>query len=123
MPVLPDNCKSKMAVKMQRILINVHLFLFCMLPPFCLFSQGEFNQWRFGNNAGLNFNVIPPASVSGSAMQTINSPVSVSDSVGNLLFYSDGATVWNRNNQIMPNGSGLYAFVSNGHVVYSVKSL
>ncbi len=32
---------------------------------------------------------------------------SVSDADGNLLFYTSGGTVWNRNHQIMPNGAGL----------------
>ena len=76
------------------------------LPIFC-FSQGEFNQWRFGNHAGLNFNFSPPVSVSGSALNNFVS-VNQSDSLGNLLFYSDGSTIWNRNNAVMQNGSGLY---------------
>jgi len=36
----------------------------------------------------------------------------MSDSVGNLLFYSDGQTVWNRNHLPMPNGTGLHAGVT-----------
>ncbi|MCF6295552.1 MAG: T9SS type B sorting domain-containing protein, partial [Flavobacteriaceae bacterium] len=32
----------------------------------------------------------------------------ISDANGNLLFYSDGTTVWNRNHQVMPNGNGLF---------------
>jgi hypothetical protein len=32
---------------------------------------------------------------------------SLSDRDGNLLLYTDGLTVWNRNHQPMPNGSGL----------------
>ncbi len=50
-------------------------------------------------------------------------PVSVSDSSGMLLFYSDGGNVWNRNNTIMPNGSGLNGFISQSHSVFSVNSL
>jgi uncharacterized protein (TIGR02145 family) len=94
-----------------------------MLSPFFLFSQGEFNQWRFGMFAGLDFNVNPPISIIGSAMQTYTAPVSVSDSIGNLLFYSDGTTVWNKNNQIMANGSGLCGAVIYQQSVYSVKSV
>jgi hypothetical protein len=33
---------------------------------------------------------------------------SISDAAGNLLFYSDGVKVWNRNYAIMPNGTGLH---------------
>lgn len=32
---------------------------------------------------------------------------SISDRDGNLLLYTDGLTVWNRNHQPMPNGGGL----------------
>src|SRR4030095_14737495 len=31
----------------------------------------------------------------------------ISDSIGNLLFYTDGITVRNSNHAIMPNGTGL----------------
>ncbi|MCX6244318.1 MAG: hypothetical protein NTU98_06380 [Bacteroidetes bacterium] len=101
-----------------------HLFLFGLLLslPFFGFSQGEWNQWRFGFNAGLDFNTLPPVVVNGSAMGALEYPVSISDSLGNLLFYSNGATVWNRNNVIMQNGSGLYGgYVTQG--VYSIKEL
>lgn len=37
---------------------------------------------------------------------------SVSDLNGNLLFYTEGLHVWNRNHQQMPNGSGLLSHVS-----------
>ncbi|MGO8056139.1 hypothetical protein, partial [Rhizobium leguminosarum] len=31
-----------------------------------------------------------------------------SDKNGNLLFYTNGIDVWNRNHEIMPNGTGLF---------------
>lgn len=91
--------------------------------PFTVNAQGEWNQWRFGNHAGLDFNILPPVSVSGSAINTINSTASVSDSLGNLLFYSDGISVWNKNNQLMPNGSGLLGTNYNSQPVYSIQNL
>ena len=93
------------------------------LLPFLGLSQGEFNQWRFGNNAGLSFNTLPPVSILGSAMFTYNSTASVSDSLGNVLFYSDGASVWNKNNQLMPNGSGLFGTMYNSQPVYAIQNL
>ena len=97
------------------------LFLF-LLSPFFLFSQGEFNQWRFGWYAGLDFNFTPPVSVSGSSMYSYFSSASISDSLGNLLFYSNGESIWNKNNQLMPNGNGLNGTI-NTQAVYAVKSL
>lgn len=35
------------------------------------------------------------------------SPCAVSDSMGNLLFYTDGERIWNRNHSIMPNGNDI----------------
>jgi hypothetical protein len=36
----------------------------------------------------------------------------ISDSAGTLLFYTNGEVVWNKNHQIMPNGSGLLGNIS-----------
>jgi uncharacterized protein (TIGR02145 family) len=86
-------------------------FIIGLILLFPLFgvSQGEWNQWRFGVNAGLDFNFTPPAAVTNSAIQPFES-VSQADSLGNLLFYSNGQTVWNKNNAVMQNGTGLYGF-------------
>jgi len=74
-----------------------------------LFSQGESNNWYFGYKAGITFNSGSPVVVFDGEMINYRSCVTVSDSLGNLLFYSDGHNVWNRNHQIMPNGTGLQA--------------
>jgi uncharacterized protein (TIGR02145 family) len=39
------------------------------------------------------------------------------------LFYSDGGFVWNKNNVVMPNGSGLNGFISTMQSVFSIRSL
>ena len=41
-------------------------------------------------------------------METNGGSASISDNDGNLLFYTDGITVWNRNHEVMPNGTGLF---------------
>ncbi len=79
------------------------LLLFC---AFTVFAQGEANFWYFGENSGLNFNSGAPVPISGS-LNTREGCSSFSDSNGNLLFYSDGSTVWNRLHNPMPNGTGL----------------
>ncbi|MFN7690759.1 MAG: glycine-rich protein, partial [Bacteroidota bacterium] len=66
------------------------------------------NQWRFGNAGAVDFNTVPPSFVAGAAITTGEGSASVADRLtGALLFYTDGVTVWNANNQIMPNGTGL----------------
>lgn len=82
------------------------ILLFLLSSPFFLIAQGEANNWFFGNGAGLNFNTTSPTPISGS-LYTYEGCSSFSDANGNLLFYSDGSTVWNKNHQPMPNGIGL----------------
>jgi len=79
------------------------LLLFCTLN---ILAQGEANFWFFGQNAGINFNSGNPVAISGSRLNTNEGCSSFSDKNGNLLFYSDGTTVWDKTNTPMPNGNG-----------------
>jgi gliding motility-associated-like protein len=83
-----------------------------------LFAQKQNNQWRFGFGAAIDFNTVPPTFPSGTALPTLDPPfqtgsyiegtASVADRyTGELLFYTDGQTVWNALNQPMPNGTDL----------------
>lgn len=73
-----------------------------------LFSQNQNNQWRFGQNSAVDFNTMPPENPPGCALQTPEGSASVADRLTDaLLFYTDGVTVWNADNQPMPNGTGL----------------
>jgi hypothetical protein len=40
-------------------------------------------------------------------LNTLEGSASISDTNGQLLFYTDGATVWNRNHDTLQNGFGL----------------
>jgi uncharacterized protein (TIGR02145 family) len=91
------------------------------LPPVCLFSQGAFNKWYFGAWAAIDFNTIPPIALTNSAMNAMAATVTISDSSGNLLFYSDGMKVYNRHHQIMPNGNGLNGMIGTYQHVFSIK--
>ena len=94
---------------------HVTIFIF-LLSSSSLFSQGEASHWYFGNGAGLifdtNTDTVSPTSAASSTINTNEGCSSISDSNGNLLFYTDGRNVWDKNHQIMPNadynnGSGL----------------
>lgn len=78
-----------------------------LLFTFCSFSQGEANKWYFGQNAGLDFSSGTPVPIMNSRMYTDEGSSSIADEKGNLLFYSDGVVIWDRNNDTMPNGKGL----------------
>ncbi|WP_165806564.1 T9SS type B sorting domain-containing protein [Chitinophaga parva] len=75
--------------------------------PYCAVAQKQSNNWFFGDHAAITFNNGAPQAVSGSAMQQREGCASISDPSGNLMFYTDGITVWNASNQPMPNGTGL----------------
>jgi hypothetical protein len=71
-------------------------------------AQSQNNFWVYGYQAGINFNTNPPSYEGGFAIQASEGAASVADpSTGELLFYTDGVTVWNANNNPMPNGTGL----------------
>ncbi|MBL7930761.1 MAG: hypothetical protein JNL60_02610, partial [Bacteroidia bacterium] len=86
-----------------------------------LFSQNENNKWYFGSYVGLNFNTSPPSGISTSTMNTPFSCASIADASGNLLFYTNGITVWDASNSVMANGTGLNGSASGNQNVIIVK--
>ena len=66
-----------------------------------------FNNWYFGDKAGINFNTSPPSPLSDGIMNTFEGSGTISDKNGNLLFYTDGDSVWNKNHLPMLNAYGL----------------
>ncbi len=70
-------------------------------------AQNEAINWCFGSNVGLSFNTSPPTTVTGYSIHTYEGCAVISDSMGGLLFYTDGVSVWNKLHQVMPNGTGL----------------
>jgi gliding motility-associated-like protein len=84
------------------------LMVLSILLAHNVYAQKQNNQWRFGYNAGIDFNTTPPTYVSVNTIQTTEGSASVADrNTGALLFYTDGVTVWDSLNQVMPNGTGL----------------
>ncbi len=75
-------------------------------------SQNQNNIWYFGDHAGLDFNSGSPVSLVNGQINTPEGSASISDNNGNLLFYTDGITIWNKNHIQMPNGSGLLGNLS-----------
>jgi len=57
--------------------------------------------------AALDFSSGTPVAIANNTLNTIEGCASICDNSGNLLFYTDGSTVWNKNQQVMPNGTGL----------------
>src|SRR4051794_39753851 len=98
---------------MKRIILLFGIFFF-----YFAFSQGENNNWYFGNGTkGVNFNTTPPSVLTENAMYTHGGVTTISDAFGNLLFYTNGQEVWNRQHEIMLNGIYLTAGMNTQQVI------
>jgi hypothetical protein len=76
------------------------------------YSQNQYNQWYFGNYAGLDFNTPVPVALTNGSMYSIEGCAVMCDSAGSIMFYTNGGDhnswsggVWNRNHALMPNGN------------------
>lgn len=83
-----------------------------VLLSFQSFGQEEMSKWFFGNGAALDFSSGCPMPIGGSQVTTIESSSSISTANGFLRFYTDGVTIYNRNNEVMTNGDGLLGELS-----------
>ncbi|HEX8429557.1 gliding motility-associated C-terminal domain-containing protein [Hymenobacter sp.] len=124
-PGQPVGVSNWYAAKRARLTANWLLLLLVLLlsgtattalaqgtsPPECSQDEKFINTWYFGYKAGLNFNVatdsIPPAVLTNGQMVAPAGSGVMSDGTGNLLFYTNGDTIWDRNHTVMVNGTGL----------------
>lgn len=67
----------------------------------------RWNKWYFGSKAGIDFNSGAAVALTDGQMSAFEGCASIADSMGNLLFYTDGLSIWNKKHTIMPNGTGL----------------
>ncbi|APY11948.1 hypothetical protein BWZ22_12225 [Seonamhaeicola sp. S2-3] len=91
---------------MKKIIL---LFLLCAFS-WGASSQRQASNWYFGYGAGIAFDLDSNSinTLNNGQLSTNEGCSSISDDAGNLLFYTDGTIVWNKNHSIMMNGSGLY---------------
>ena len=90
-------------MKIQKFSLFLALLL-CLLFIESGYAQGESNNWVFNSRLHLDFNggspvVQPPLRTVGNGFHC-----ALSDPSGNLLFWFDGDTVYDRNSNPMPNG-------------------
>ena len=98
------------------------IFTFLMLLlSLSLSAQGEANIWYFGERAGLDFNSGSPVALTNGKLSTTEGCGAISNSSGQLLFYTDGVTVYNKNHTIMINGSNLKGHYSSSQSAIIVK--
>ncbi len=93
--------------------INNLILILGLLLPALFFGQGESNNWYFGENAGIVFNADGSVNaLTDGSLHTIEGCASASNTDGDLLFYTDGVTVYDRTHSAMANGTGLFGHVS-----------
>ena len=82
------------------------VFLFSTLPIRAQYI-GPGSNWYFGEYAGLTWDVLQsngdPMFLMDGQMSSVEGVASISDSQGNLIFYTDGITVWNGFHMAMSN--------------------
>lgn len=90
--------------------------IFCFLG-LNIFAQSEASNWYFGYGAGIKFNPYTEtvSTLNDGQLFTHEGCTTMSDNLGNLLFYTDGSFIWNKNHQYMANGVGLLGDSSSTH--------
>jgi gliding motility-associated-like protein len=79
--------------------------LLALLPTASAWAQLEGQNWYFGNQAGVTFSSGSPVAVTNGKLISYEGCATLSDKAGQLLAYTNGENVWDRNHQVMPNGS------------------
>ena len=102
---------------MKQILLFATLTLYSVFS----YSQGkQANNWYFGNKAGITFQQGSPpiALLDGKSISPGETGTAcMSDMDGNLLFYSNGVTIWNKNHDIMTNGNDMGTWSTQGGMI------
>ncbi len=103
------------------------LYLFALFISTSLVAQEESSWWVFGDNAAIEFTPNPQNRssepfIAGIPFTQEEGVGTISDDNGNLLFFTDGQNVFNRDGVIMPNGTGLLGGTSATQAAIVVKA-
>jgi hypothetical protein len=95
--------------------VRVIFFGLSFIPLFAMGQNPDLkrtNHWYFGHHAALDFSSGSPVPGDASEMSVLEGCAVISDTTGQLLFYTNAHRVWNRNHQIMQGGDSIGPFVS-----------
>jgi len=90
-------------MRTKRGTLFFQVFLLCFI--YSAQGQKTNNVWIFGDHVGLNFNTPTPSYIKNTKSNGTTPPYyisSICDSLGNLLFYTDGATTWDYTHKELP---------------------
>lgn len=84
------------------------MFVICILMLFNTKSNAQYDHvWVFGNNVGIDFSSGTAQAIQTNISDAYEASASICDKDGRLLFYTNGTSVWDRNHNLMPNGTDL----------------
>lgn len=89
--------------------------LICLLAIQPCIAQKRYNVWAFGKQGGINFNTTPPSGFKSKSPER-DPPYylsSICDTAGELMFYTDGLTVYNRDGFKMPKYNNWWPLAGN----------
>lgn len=92
---------------MKNVVLLISVLLLFRSSVLLAQTNKRVNVWYFGYNAGLNFNTGNPTPLTDGALSIWEGCATICDENGNLLFYTDGRYIWNKNHAIMPNATNL----------------
>jgi gliding motility-associated-like protein len=102
------------AFTMQSVMRKVTCTMVLWLCAFSFgHAQRQGDRWYFGDGLGLSFssgepNLLTDGSTYNASLPSHSEASSViCDSDGNLLFYTNGEKIWDRNHEVMPNGQSI----------------
>ena len=113
---LKGNCLLYIEIRPRKLKKQDILFLFLLLLLCPQIKAQLNNNWYFGHHAAITFNPVPgqsvPSAIFNSAMKADEGSASISDSNGQLLFYTNGLKIFNRYHEVMLNGDNLDGNIS-----------
>ncbi|HHG83270.1 MAG TPA: T9SS type A sorting domain-containing protein [Bacteroidetes bacterium] len=71
------------------------------------FAQKQTNIWYYQNGEGLDFSNGNPTVLTNGSIPYCEGSAAISDTTGQLQFYTDGVTIWDQTHSPMPNGANL----------------
>lgn len=90
--------------------MSARICYLALISVLALFSIAQIptKQWALGNHAGVDFQFIPPINFTTAIGEFQDEAAAcIGDQSGKLIIYTDGDTVWNKNHQVIANGTGL----------------
>ncbi len=111
------NCTIFFVYSYKVPFMKVALLSILLLFGFVYELSAQYNTpqnmvWTFGDSTGLDFSSGVPVSMM-SSFSNLEGGATVSDTRGNLLFYSNGRTIYNRTHAPMPSASSIVSFETN----------